>query len=317
MLIGLPWFVWIIVGVLFIIFYSFFRYVIPHKFKQKHLASFFLTPSLIMILAMIIYPLIYAFRLCFLDWHGFTPPSFVGLNNFITMLQDYKFWSALSVTLKFVGLTVPFEIIIGLLVALLLNREIRGRNVIRTLLTLPIFVCPVALGFVSLSIYDTNGPLNNIIRLFGYEPVAWLGTTGTAMLSIALLEIWQWTPFCFLVFLSGLQNLPEEVLEAGYIETNSSFSIFRYLVFPFIKPVVTTITMLRILEALKVFDIPMSLTKGGPGFATETYSIMTYKVGLRQFSFGEASARAFFFLLILLIIFTLLFRIGKFSEIYD
>jgi len=308
---------WVLGGLIILGIYLAARFLISEKTRQKHLPTFLLLPSLLVILVMVIYPLVYAFRLAFLDWHGFTPPTFVGLSNFLSMFLDYKFWSALSVTMKFVAIAVPVEVVVGLLVAVLLNREIRARNFLRTIITLPIFVCPVALGFVSLSLYDTNGPINALLKFFGFQPIAWLGTPNTALMSILFLDIWQWTPFCFLVFLSGLQNLPSEVYEAAYLETNSSFAIFRSLTLPIIKPVIATITMLRLLEALKVFDLPMSLTKGGPGFATETYSIMTYKIGLRQFSFGEASARAFFFLFLLLIIFTILFKIGKFSEIYD
>lgn len=317
MFLGLNVRVWGMVVGLMLLVYLMGRFLLPEKTKQKHLPTFLLMPSILAILFMVIYPLVYAFRLAFLEWHAFAPPQFVGLNNFLNMFLDYKFWSALGVTMKFVAIAVPVEVVVGLLVAVLLNRQIRGKNFLRTLITLPIFVCPVALGFVSLSLYDTNGPVNAILKIFGFQPIAWLGTPNTALASILLLEIWQWTPFCFLVFLSGLQNLSGEIYEAAYLETNSSLAIFRYLTLPLIKPIVATITMLRLLETLKVFDLPMSLTKGGPGFATETYSIMTYKVGLRQFSFGDASARAFFFLFLLFIIFTILFKIGKFSEIYE
>lgn len=317
MFLGLSIRIWGIGGGIILLFYLVAKFFLPTKTKQRHLSTFLLLPSILTILFMVIYPLIYAFRLAFLDWHGFAPPQFIGLSNFLNMFLDYKFWSALAVTMKFVALAVPVEVVVGLLVAVLLNREIRSRNFLRALITLPIFVCPVALGFVSLSLYDTNGPVNALLKTFGFQPIAWLGTPNAALASILLLDIWQWTPFCFLVFLSGLQNLPNEIYEAAYLETNSSFAIFSHLTFPIIKPIIATITMLRLLEALKVFDLPMSLTKGGPGFATETYSIMTYKVALRQFSFGEASARAFFFLFLLFVIFTILFKIGKFSEIYD
>ena len=298
-------------------FFLIWRFLIPSNFKERNIKFFFLAPALAFIICLIIYPLVYAARLSFFDWHGFTPPVFVGFENFIRIFQNYKFWHAIKVTLIFVAGAVTVECFLRMGIDLFLNREIKGRPFFRALFTLPLFVCPVALGFLSLSIFDTAGPINYVVASLGFSKIAWLSKAWTALFSIIVLDIWQWTPFCFLVFLAGLQQIPEEMYEAAYLETSSSLSIFRYLTLPIIRPVILTILMLRFLEALKFFDVPMSLTHGGPGFATESYSIFTYKTGLRQFSFGEASALAFFFLIIVLILFSVLFKIGKFSEIYE
>ncbi len=308
---------WLIIITIGIVFFLVYRFLLPSDFKERNTKIFFLAPALTFIICLIIYPLVYAARLSFFDWHGFTPPVFVGLENFICIFQNYKFWHAIKVTLIFVAGAVSVEFFLGMGIALLLNREIRGRPFFRALFTLPLFVCPVALGFLSLSILDTAGPINSLLGSLGFSKIAWLSESRTALFSIIVLDIWQWTPFCFLVFLAGLQQIPEEMYEAAYLETSSSLSIFWNLTLPVIRSVMLTVLMLRFLEALKFFDVPMSLTHGGPGFATESYSIFTYKTGLRQFSFGEASALAFFFLIMVLILFSALFKIGKFSEIYE
>jgi len=308
---------WLFILAVSIGFFTIWKFIIPTNFKERNIKIFFLTPALIFILALIIYPLIYAARLSFLEWYGFTPPRFVGFQNYIQMFQDYNFWTSIRVTLIFVAGAVTVELLLGLGIALLLNNELRGRAVFRTLFTLPLFVCPVALGFLSLCIYDLRGPLNSILVKMGFEKIAWIADPNVALFSVIILDIWQWTPFVFLVCLAGLQQIPQEMYEAAYLETSSSLAIFWNLTLPVLRPVITTVLMLRFLEALKIFDVPMSLTKGGPGMATETYSILTYRTGLRHFSFGQASSLAFFFLIVVLMLFTLLFKISKFSEVYE
>lgn len=149
--------------------------------------------------------------------------------------------------------------------------------------------------------------------VLGLKEIAWIAQPRTALLSIILLDVWQWTLFCFLVCLAGLPQIPEEMYEAAYLETISPLKVFWHLtLLPVLRPVILTVLMLKFVEAMKIFDVPMSLTKGEPGFATESYSIFTYKTGLRQFSFGEASALAFFFLAVMLVLFSLLFKVSKF-----
>jgi len=175
-------------------------------------------------------------------------------------------------TLSFVGGAVSLELFLGLIIALLVNQEIKGRPVFRILFTLPLFVCPVALGFLSFCLFDVRGPLNSILVALGFKEIAWIAQPGTALLSIIFLDVWQWTPFCFLVCLAGLQQIPEEIYEAAYLETISPVKVFWHLTLPVLRPVILTVLMLRFVEAMKIFDVlPMSLTKGGPGFATESY----------------------------------------------
>ncbi|NIO70026.1 MAG: ABC transporter permease subunit, partial [Anaerolineae bacterium] len=136
-----------------------------------------------------------------------------------------------------------------------------------------------------------------------------------ARLAIVLVDVWQWTPFCFLVLLAGLQALPEEIYEATVLDTSSGWDMFRYITLPLIGPVLFTVTMLRLVEAFKILDIPFSMTSGGPGAATQTYSFYIYLTGLRNFNAGYASALAY--LLLIVMLFISLFFFGRLRQIYE
>jgi multiple sugar transport system permease protein len=209
------------------------------------------------------------------------------------------------------------ELGLGFLLALLVNEEIRGKKLFRLMFLLPLFTPPVALGFLAFTMVYESGPLNALLSLFGVGPLAWTADPAVAPFTIILLDIWEWTPFCFLVILAGLQLVPEDLIEAAYMDTKSSFQVFRHVTFPFVRPAFLTAMMLRLIEALKLFDVPYALTYGGPGLATESYSILTYKTALKHFTLGRGAALAFLFLIAILILFSVLFRISRFSQVYE
>jgi multiple sugar transport system permease protein len=164
--------------------------------------------------------------------------------------------------------------------------------------------------------HEEIGAVNTVLRALGMIHLpAWFSNPWLARIAISLVDIWQWTPFCFMVILAGLQSLPDEVYEATVLDTSSGWRIFRYITLPLLGPVLFTVSILRMVETFKMLDIPFSLTSGGPGMATQTYSFYIYLTGLRNFNTGYASALAYILLIIMLMISMFFFR--RLRQIYD
>jgi multiple sugar transport system permease protein len=228
--------------------------------------------------------------------------EFVGAFNFERLLDDPQVATAIWVTAVFVLIAVPAELALGFLLALLFNQRLLARPALRTIMILPIFATPLAVGYLFFTIfYEEGGPL-------GFLGIPFLSDPGWAMFSIILVDVWQWTPFCFLVFLAALQGVPDELYEAARIDGASNFDMLLRVLLPLLQPTILIVLLLRLAEALKLFDIPFALTGGGPGIATQSYSFLAFRVGLRYFDLGYASAMAYVLLIVVMIIVTLFFR---------
>ena len=231
-----------------------------------------------------------------------TTYTFIGLKNYLRLFGDSQVSSAVWVTVIFVLAAVPAQLVLGMLLALLFNREMPLRNVLRMLMILPIFATPIAVGYLFFTIfYEEGGPL-------GFLHIPFLSNPHWALFSVILVDIWQWTPFCFLVFLAALQSVPDELIENALLDTRSRRQIFWEVVLPQLQPTIVIVLLLRLAEALKLFDIPFALTGGGPGVATQSYSFLAFRTGLRYFDVGYASAMAYGLLIVVMIIITLFFR---------
>lgn len=231
-----------------------------------------------------------------------TVSEFTGLTNFERLFKDSQVWSAVRVTAIFVGVAVPVELFLGFALAALFNRQIFGRGALRAIMILPIFATPLAVGYSFFTIlYEEGGPL-------GFLGIPFLSNPDWALASIIFVDIWQWTPFCFLVFLAAMQSIPDELYEAAIVDGASETRVLREIVLPALIPTIIIVLLLRLAEALKLFDIPFALTGGGPGIATQSYSFLAYRTGLRFFDLGYASAMAYGLLIVVMIIVTLFFR---------
>jgi multiple sugar transport system permease protein len=228
--------------------------------------------------------------------------EFVGGFNFARLLDDPQVATAIRVTAVFVLVAVPAELALGFLLALLFNQELLARPALRTIMILPIFATPLAVGYLFFTIfYEEGGPL-------GFLGIPFLSDPGWALFSVILVDIWQWTPFCFLVFLAALQGVPDELYEAARIDGASNIDMLTRVLLPLLQPTILIVLLLRLAEALKLFDVPFALTGGGPGIATQSYSFLAFRVGLRYFDLGYASAMAYVLLIVVMIIVTLFFR---------
>ena len=231
-----------------------------------------------------------------------TTTTFTGLDNFRRLLVDPQVREAVRVSVVFLFLAVIPELVLGFLLALLFNQHLAGRSVLRAMMLLPIFATPLAVGYVFFTIfYEVGGPL-------AWTGIPFLSHPHWALVSVALVDIWQWTPFCVLVFLAALQGIPDELYEAARIDGAGGISMLTQVLLPMLQPTIMIVLLLRLAEAIKLFDIPFALTGGGPGVATQSYSFLAFRTGLRFFDLGYASAMAYGLLVVVMVIIMLFFR---------
>jgi len=278
--------------------------------RRNRVKYFFVVPGIIWVLCFTVFPLLYSLRLSFMQAKMGTPSRFIWFKNYVRAFGDYRVWDSAKVTLFFVVCSVVLTVTLGLGLALLFHRPMRGQRLFRSLFTMPMFTAPIALGYLGLTIFHEQvGAVNTVLRALGVVNLPpWFSAVWPARLNIVLVDVWQWTPFCFLVLLAGLSALADEIYEAAALDTFSHFDVFRYVTLPLLSPVLFTVTILRLVEAFKVLDIPFSMTSGGPGAATQTYSFYIYLTGLRNFNQGYASAMAYLLLIVMLIIAMVFFR---------
>jgi len=282
---------------------------VQHRSRVKFL---FVLPGILWVLFLTIYPLFRSLTLSFTNARMGNPGKFVGFDNYVRAIGDYRFQNGVVVTLLFVIFSVTLTVGLGLALAILFNRAMRGQRIFRSLFTMPMFTAPIALGYLGLTIFHEQvGAVNTVLLALGVPNAnlpKWFSDIWMARATIVLVDVWQWTPFCFLVLLAGLSALPTEVYEAAALDTNSAWDTFRFVTLPLLSPVLFTVTMLRLVEAFKVLDLPFSMTNGGPGAATQTISYVIYLSGLRQFNQGYASAMAYFLLVAMVILAAIFFR---------
>lgn len=284
--------------------------------RRKRLTPWlFVAPCLIVILLVTIFPTIYSLGLSFFKWEvALKDKPFIGLGNYILLFKDPRFRHSILITAIVVIVGVSTELVLGFSLAQLLIEKMKGKRVIVALLLLPVMVMPVVVGYTWRLLWDAQyGPINQIIgwiigRPFQYT---WLAKPPTAMFAILVTEIWQWTPFMFLVILSGLAVLDPEVFEAADIDGASGWDKLRYLTIPLMRPILIVAVLIRGLDALKFFDIIFTLSGGGPGNSTETISFYIYQTGYQFFRLAYGAAGSFVLLIFLAVLLTYLLKMFR------
>ncbi len=255
------------------------------------------------------FPLLYSL------WLGFTSyqlvsggvADFVGLDNYIRILSDGDYWTSLSATATYVFLSVTFELIIGMTLALALQSQKWFKNFTRSFLLAPMFITPIAVGLMfRFFLNDQLGAIPFYLDKVGMS-YDFFGS-GRALVSLAFIDVWQWTPFMVLLLLAGLESIPKQPIEAARVDGANRFYIFRRVTLPMLSPILVVAVLLRGLDALKVFEYVYATTRGGPGIETKTIQYLTYQTGISYYRLAEASAMAFILLVIVLGVIILLFR---------
>jgi multiple sugar transport system permease protein len=251
------------------------------------------------LLALSIYPLLYSIKVAFQTGSG--EAAHWSLANFTRLATDNFFLSALGHTFVYAVVALTFEFLFGLGLAVLLDRALRGRAIFRAVLLIPMMIPPVVVGVVwRLMLNADFGAINGTLKSLGVNTAAltWTASPKLALASVIAVDIWQWTPFMFLVLLAGLQAIPQEPYEAAMIDGASAWQTFRHVTLPLLRPAMLVALLLRTMDLLRVFDQIFILTEGGPGFATETVSLYIYRAAFRFFDFGYAAAMSFVLLLL-------------------
>jgi multiple sugar transport system permease protein len=241
---------------------------------------------------------------------GWEKRDFVGIRNFLFLLfEDKDFWHSLKISLFFMIFVVTIEFWLGLLVALLFHRRIRGKRLWMSFLIIPMVITPSIISLIWKLMLNTEyGVLNYFMNLLGFPKINWLGHEN-ALWSVMLVDIWEYMPFMALILYAGLQSLPQEPYEAVLVDGASPLQAFRYLTLPLLRPVILIAILLRAIDALKIFDIVYGLTQGGPGNATELMSLHIYRLGFRHTNWiGRASANAILLLFVITALTTILLR---------
>jgi multiple sugar transport system permease protein len=263
--------------------------------KEGLLALALLAPSLVYLFAMSVYPTAYSLWLAFHNYTIYRPDvsSFSGFDNFAYLFGDQVFKQSLWLTLIFAGMSVALEFLLGLGIAVLLDRKMVGIGLLRTLLIVPVLISPVGMGLTFRYILAPSyGLLNYWLKLFGLPTGDWIVSTTWALPVTILVDVWQWTPFVALILLSGMQSVSEEVTEAAELDGLSAFQKLTKIVLPMIKPIILVVVLIRLIDAIRSFDLVFVLTHGGPGSSTELLSIFSYVTGFTSGDMGTAAAIA-------------------------
>lgn len=273
----------------------------------------FIGPAVFALAAVGIVPLGYAVWKSFYYFNltKLAQSRFVGIDNYVSVLTDPVFWQAIGRTALLFFMAVPVQIAVGLVIALVLHRP--GLTLFKTLtrlsLVLPMATTYAVVGLLAqVMLNQKYGVINQMVGWLGVEPINFIGDPTNAFIGIVLADIWQWTPFVTLVLLAGLSTVPPEIEEAAKLETKSNWVLLRHVQLPYLIPSLVAILILRTADTLKLFDVAFTMTRGGPGSATEFIAILIERVGNRQFDIGTAAAQSVIMLAITIVLARLYIR---------
>jgi multiple sugar transport system permease protein len=284
--------------------------------RTNRLGYIFLAPGVALVVALSIFPLVMSLGLSFVFWDMANPVSgirFAGATHWLRLFGDEHFFIVLRNTILYVIVGIPTQYFLGLMLARALDRQIRARRVLRVFFLVPMMLSPVVVAFVvgRVMFNEAVGPINAALKAIGMAPVPWLSDSLGSFITVLLVDTWQWTPFFMLVLLAGLSALPQEVEEAARLDTTSDTQAFWRVVFPMLAPWTITAILIRSVEMLKIVDVIVVLTNGGPGIATESLTLYAYRTGVVNFDLGYAAALSFTLLLLAILSATLLLLLTR------
>jgi multiple sugar transport system permease protein len=284
--------------------------------ESRVLGYFMAMPTILVLVLIIIGPLVYSAVLSTYSWRLTElnqPKTFVFLDNYLEIARDPVFWTATLNTFMFVIGTVSVELVLGFLIALLLNEIGLGRRIATSIILLPMIITPVIVALIWRYMYDPQfGIINYAIQQLGYPgEIGFLSRANLALPSLMLVDIWQMTPFVVLVLHAGLLTVSTEAVEAARVDGAGYWQVVRHVIIPFLVPLIVLVLLLRTMDTYRVFDTIYVLTKGGPGLATETVGIYTYRSAFTFFRMGYGMALAIVTLLIIVVISLLYVRLQR------
>lgn len=286
------------------------------KMYRARWSYLFLLPSLTAFTLFFLVPIIYTFYISFNQWSTLSSPKFVGMGNYIGVVSDAVFWKAIRNTAVYVLMVVPSIVVMSLIVAVLVNIKTRAQNFFKILYYIPVICSGIVVGIIWKWIYNGEiGVLNYILSLFGLPKTVWLGSTSTALASIAVVGIWRSVGYYMIIYLAGLQSIPPQLYEAARMDGASEFQNFLYITLPMLRPITVLVLILATISTFQVFEMIYVMTYGGPAESTITAVWQIYIASFTQFKFGYAASMGFVLFLFVFIISLFQLRYSK-SEVF-
>ena len=258
------------------------------KVQKKAAINLFYIPAIVLFLVFVIYPFLHGIRISFTNWNGYSQTmKFVGIDNYVRLFQDANVRTALVNTLVYGIASTIIQNVLGLAYALFLNTKFKGRSIVRTVIYMPVMIAPLIMGY---------------IMLLGHEPVDLLANSSAAIAIIVMVNSLQFVGVSMVIYLAGLQNVPNMYYEAAMLDGASSWQRFKHITFPLLMPAISSSTILNLIGGLKLFDLVMALTSGGPGFTTHSLSTLVTNQYFSAQSAGYASAIGIFAFLLIMVV---------------
>ncbi len=263
----------------------------------------FVIPALIVVAGIIVFPWLFTIWMSMHEWKVGAPTTFVGLANYIRLPSDPRFVEAVGHTITYTLLSVILPVIFGTFAAVIFHQKFPFRGFLRGLFIMPMMATPVAVALVwTMMFHPQLGVLNYILSLFGLPAELWVFHPGSVIPSLVMVETWQWTPLVMLIVLGGLSAIPSEPYESARIDGANAWQMFRYITLPLITPFIFVASMIRMIDAVKSFDIIFAITQGGPGSASETINLYLYSVAFVYYDIGYGSAIAVVFFVLIVVL---------------
>ena len=280
--------------------------MLMRKWFEWHLKLVFVLPCLIFIIVMIIAPLVYNFAMSFTDWSMsiVKQPEFIGFKNYMEVFGEERFIDAMWHTVVFAVLAIGLETLLGVSLAILINRKFHGRRIVQALMLLPVVATPVALGMAwKLILEPSIGFANAVVKFLGMAPMKYLATTSfESMLVLILIDVWEWTPMVMLMTYAGLMTIPQEPYESALVDGANRWQVLTKITLPLASSAILVAVLMRLIDVVKTFDIIYATTQGGPDFATENINIYGYLNMFSYYEFGKAAAISVLFFIVVMTI---------------
>lgn len=270
-------------------------------FFDRNAQWLFPLPAVLAIVVLILGPVLANFVISLHGWFIGRPPTYIGLQNFTDAFSDRRFWNGVLNTFYFTSVAVPTQLLLGLAIAVLFNREFPGKGFVRTIILLPMVATPVAIALIWALMFNPSlGVLNYFLESVGLPRSLWVADASLAIPALVMVDVWQWTPMVALILLAALQGIPGEFYEAARIDGATGWQAFRFITLPTIRSAIIVALILRSIDALKTFDIIYVITSGGPGIASETLNVFAFKAGFEFFRAGYAASLLIFLMFLVL-----------------
>ncbi len=254
----------------------------------------FVGPASLIVVGLSIFPAVWAFILSLQEWDGFSEPTFIGGDNYARLVADPEFLDSIMHTLFYTILFVPSSVLAGLFLAVALNRRIRFIGIYRTAIFVPFVASAAATGILTTYLFSPQfGVVNNVLRTIGLPAQEWLEDPSQAMIVIAIMSLWGQAAFTTVIYLAALQDIPADLIEAARIDGANRWQTFWRVVWPQLAPVTVFVTIWQMIEAIKLFDLVFTTTKGGPLDATKTIVYFVWERAFKGLEFGYGSAAAY------------------------